>query len=193
MVKDVRLCAWLWQTQSMSELNTARLHLVPLELGHVAVMHELSVDPEVRRYLFEGLIIPLQQVEDMIATSERCFIEHGIGFFAIYIQLEDDPNDGAFVGFCGLRAFDGSEDMELLFGMQPRFWGRGFGQEGARAVLRHGFGECGFERVFAAVDTPNQRSVRVLQRLGMSFRERREWHGLDTLFYDLSASEFSQE
>ena len=81
--------------------------------------------------------------------------------------------------------------MELLFGMQPRFWGRGFGQEAARAVLKHGFEDCGIERVLAATDTPNQRSVQVLQRLGMSFRERREWHGLDTVFYDMSATEFA--
>lgn len=172
------------------ELHTARLRLVPLELGHVSVMHELSVDPEVRRYLFEGHIIPVQQVEEMIATSERCFTERGIGFYAMYIQEASNPHDGAFVGFCGLRVFEDGEEMELLLGMQPRFWGHGYGQEGARAVLHHGFDHCGFERVVAATDTPNQRSVRVLQRLGMSFKERREWHGLDTMFYELTAAEY---
>ncbi len=180
-----------WQTLSMVELHTERLKLVPLEENHVAVMHELSVDPEVRRYLFEGQIIPVQQVEEMIAASERCFAEHDTGFFAMYIDREADPHDGAFVGFCGHRVFEDGEEMELLFGMQPRFWGRGFGQEAARAVLRHGFEDCGIKRVLAATDTPNQRSVQVLQRLGMSFRERREWHGLDTVFYDMSAEEFA--
>ncbi len=175
----------------MSELNTQRLNLVPLQIGHVAVMHELSIDPEVRRYLFDGLIIPIQQVEAMIAESERCFNQFGMGFYAMYINLETDPNQGAFVGFCGVRRFDDGQEMELLFGMQPRFWGHGYGQEAARAVLHRGFAACGFERIVAAADTPNQRSVRVLQKLGMSFKERREWHGLDTMFYEMSASEFS--
>jgi len=66
----------------------------------------------------------------------------------------------------------------------------GYGQEAARAVLRHGFDNCGFTRVIAATDTPNQRSVNVLQSLGMSFMQRREWRGLDTVFYQLSAAEF---
>ena len=180
-----------WQTSVMVELRTERLRLVPLEEIHVAVMHELSVDPEVRRYLFEGQIIPIQQVEDMIVSSKRCFDAHNTGFFAMYLQLPSDPHDGAFVGFCGHRVFEDGQEMELLFGMQPRFWGRGFGQEAARAVLKHGFDDCGIERVLAATDTPNQRSVQVLQRLGMSFRERREWHGLDTVFYDMSAAEFA--
>jgi RimJ/RimL family protein N-acetyltransferase len=175
----------------MGELNTSRLRLVPLELGHVAVMHELSVDPEVRRYLFEGHIIPIQQVEEMITTSELCFNDHGIGFYAMYIHVDADPNDGAFVGFCGVRVFEDGEEMELLFGMQPRFWGHGYGQEAARAVIGHGFGECGFKRIVAAADTPNQRSVRVLQRLGMSFKERREWHGLDTMFYEITPGDFA--
>jgi RimJ/RimL family protein N-acetyltransferase len=46
------------------------------------------------------------------------------------------------------------------------------------------------ESVVAATDTPNQASVRVLQRLGMFFRERREYHGLDTVFYGLGREEF---
>ena len=174
----------------MGELRTQRLRLVPLETSHVSVMHELSVDPEVRRYLFEGNIIPIQQVEQMIADSEQCFIDHGVGFYAVYISQPDNPHDGAFVGFCGLRVFADAQEMELLLGMQPRFWGNGYGSEGAKEVFRFGFDDCGFARIVAATDTPNQRSVRVLQRLGMFFKERREWHGLDTMFYELTAEDY---
>ena len=155
-------------------------------------MHQLSIDPQVRRYLFEDLIIPVQQVEQMITDSETCFERFGIGFYAMYLNIATDPNNGAFVGFCGLRIFEDEEEMELLLGMQPRFWGHGYGQEAARAVLAHGFDSCGFERVVAAADTPNQRSIQVLQRLGMSFKERREWHGLDTMFYEMTAADFSR-
>ena len=177
----------------MPELHTARLKLVPLELGHVGVMHEMSVDPEVRRYLFVGKIIPVQQIEQMIADSQRCFDEHQTGFFAMHIDDKTDPDNGAFVGFCGHRLFENGEDMELMFGMRTQFWGRGFGQEAARAVLRYGFEDCGIERVLAATDTPNQRSVQVLRRLGMNFTERRQWHGLDTVFFDLTAADFGAQ
>ncbi len=176
----------------MGELSTQRLRLVPLAAGHVNVMHELSVDPEVRRYLFEGNIIPVQQVEQMIADSQQCFDQHGIGFYAMYLDDDSHPQDGAFVGFCGFRLFEGDGEMELLLGMQPRFWGHGYGQEGAREVMRRGFDDCGFARIVAATDTPNQRSVQVLQRLGMSFKERRQWHGLDTMFYELTLEEYRQ-
>ena len=197
--KVVRLYRRLWQTDDMNALKTPRLKLSPLAAEHIADVHQMSIDPEVRRYLWEGQIIPLSQVEDMVRASTRCFAELGSGFYVMHIDLDGNENDGAFVGFCGHRFFEraaeeaNKREVELLFGMTPKFWGRGYGQEAAIAVLDHGFNQCGFERVVAATDTPNQRSVQVLQKLGMSFTERRAWRGLDTVFYALSAEEFRNQ
>jgi RimJ/RimL family protein N-acetyltransferase len=174
------------------ELKTDRLRLVRLCTDHTEMMHALSVDPEVRRYLWEGQLISLDEVAEIIQASDRCFSAIGTGFYALILEIPDDPNHGAFVGFCGHRLFEGQDDVELRFGLHPQFWGRGFGHEAAITVLSQGFGECGVARVVACTDTPNQRSVRVLQRLGMSFVERRQWHGLDTVFYELTADDFQQ-
>jgi RimJ/RimL family protein N-acetyltransferase len=176
----------------VGELNTNRLRLVPLSDNHAEAMHELSVDPEVRRYLWEGQIISFDEVRAIIEGSDACFDRLGTGFFALILNLPDDANHEAFVGFCGHRPLEDRDDVELRFGLHPKFWGRGFGHEAAIAVLAHGFDECGIDRVVACTDTPNQRSVRVLQRLGMSFVERREWHGLDTVFYELTADDFNE-
>ena len=175
----------------MEALQTTRLSMRPLGENHIQLMHELCVHPDVRRYLFKNQLIPVSEVEAMVAASQSCFEEMGTGFFAVYVAEEGNPNDGAFVGFCGLRHFDGGPEIELLLGMDPTIWGRGIGQEAGRAVLANGFGECGLKRVVAAADTPNQRSIRVLQKLGMSFWERRQWHGLDTMFYEVTAEDYS--
>ncbi|MEM7101343.1 MAG: GNAT family protein [Pseudomonadota bacterium] len=174
----------------MTEIRTQRLRLVALDFSHVKAMHSMSVDPEVRRYLFDGKVIDVAEVEQMVIRSQQTFVERGTGLFVMFVDLPDDKHHGQFVGFCGHRVFEDSQQMELLFGMEPRFWGRGFGQEAARRILEHGFESCNLISVLAATDTPNQRSVQVLQRLGMSFKERREFHGLDTVFYEISAEEF---
>lgn len=208
--EHVRLWFQLWQTAwaggiwvapvmgttttsaiKTNEIRTPRLCLVPLSDAHVSDMHAMSVDPEVRRYLFGGKVIDVAEVQDMVTRSTQCFERHGTGLFAMTIAVSDDQHEGAFVGFCGHRQFEDDQQMELLFGMRPQFWGSGYGQEAARAVLRHGFADCGLPAVLAATDTPNQRSVQVLQRLGMCFKERREWHGLDTVFYEITAAEFA--
>lgn len=64
--------------------------------------------------------------------------------------------------------------------------------EATRRVLCYGFEDCALQRIVAATDTLHCGSVRVRQRLGLSFRERREYHGLDTVFYELVREDFSQ-
>ena len=85
------------------------------------------------------------------------------------------------IGFCGHRTAEGASDeqIELLYGIHPDHWGEGLVAEAARAVLRYGFETCQMGRVVAATDTPNQQAVRVLQKLGMVFEARRQFHGLD--------------
>jgi len=170
----------------MSELKTARLVLRPIGMGDADALHELWTNKEVRRYLWDNRIIPLEVVHTIIASSEDYFARHGSGFFGV--RLIGEP--ARIAGFCGHRAFDSGEETELLYGMHPEFWSRGLGTEAARAVLAYGFRNCAFDRIIASTDTPNQRSVKVLQRLGMSFDHRQVRHGLDTVFYSMSQREF---
>jgi ribosomal-protein-alanine N-acetyltransferase len=170
----------------MTMLRTERLRLRPLVVADVPALHRFYNDPEVRRYLWDNEQVTTEQVQDIVVQSQSCFEELGAGFFAI--EMLDTP--GEITGFCGYRRFEGTDQPELMYGILPEFWGQGFVTEAAKAVLGHGFHKCRMESVVAATDTPNQASVRVLQRLGMFFRERREYHGLDTVFYGLGREEF---
>ena len=167
-------------------LNTGRLKLRPIAAADVDALHTLLTDPEVRRYLWDDQIIPRATAEAMVASSLASFAADGYGYFAL--ELADQS--GELIGFCGHRRTDDQSQIELLYGIHPRYWGAGLVAEAARQVLRFGFEECAFEEVIAATDTPNQQSVRVLQKLGMTFEGRREFRGLDTVFYSLTRSEF---
>ena len=169
-------------------LTTERLRLRPLDAGDVDALHAVCMDPDVRRYLWDDRIVPRETVEALIRQSKADFATRGYGFFAI--ELTKGEQAGGLVGFCGHRRFEDTTQVELLYAIAPAFWGEGFVTEAAIEVLRHGFEACGIERVVASTDTPNQRSVRVLQRLGMAFDCRREFHGLDTVFYSMSRDEF---
>ena len=168
-------------------IETQRLLLVPFAADDVEALHELWTDPDVRRYLWDDVVIPRSTAEEIVASSARDFAERGFGFWALYAR--DGSED--LMGFCGFRRFEGSDTPELLYGILPRYWGRGFVTEAGHAVIRHGFEHCGFERILGATDTPNQSSVRVMQRLGMVFDVRREFHGLDTVFYTLSPEDYA--
>jgi len=186
-------CTWQGVFEFMTiVLNTQRLNMTPIQVSDAEQLHVLWTDPEVRRYLWDDKVVSTQTVDEIIASSSNSFEQLGYGFFAL--RMLEDPIEGhGLMGFCGHRLFDSesgsSDQVELLYGILPQYWGQGLGTEAARAALDYGFQTCEFNRVIAATDTPNQRSVRVLQRLGMSFEARREWHGLDTIFYALTQTE----
>ena len=170
----------------MAVLATDRLNIRPFEERDAEALHAFWTDAEVRRYLWDGRILPLETVHEIIRQSIADFQSHGFGFFSLDLKATETR----VVGFCGFRRFEDGEQIEMLFGILPEYWGEGFVTEAAREVLRYGFEEAGITRIIAATDTPNQRSVRLLMRLGMSFERRQEWQGLDTVFYALTAAEF---
>ncbi|MDE0453661.1 MAG: GNAT family N-acetyltransferase [Gammaproteobacteria bacterium] len=173
----------------MATLATDRLNIRPFEMEDAQALHAFWSNVDVRRYLWDGIILPIDTVRGIIRQSIADFEAHGFGFFSLDLKVTEPK----IVGFCGFRRFEDGEQIELLFGILPEYWGEGFVTEAAREVLRYGFEEAGITRIIAAADTPNQRSVRLLMRLGMSFEARREWHGLDTVFYTLTATEFREQ
>lgn len=162
-------------------LRTARLALQPLSGVDLPAVHAIWTDAQVRRYLWDDTVIPVERAADAILASDGHFRSHGYGLWGVY-----EPPGGALIGFCGCRPWETGEP-ELLFALRPAWWGRGLATEAARAVLDHVCGTLGCAEVVAAADVPNVASVRVLERLGMAFERRGELHGLDTVFYRLTA------
>jgi len=169
----------------MPKLSTERLVLRPISSADVDVLHTFWTDPAVRRYLWDNEVISRDRVVDIVGNSEASFVDFGYGLFAIELAAVR----GQLIGFCGLRRMPDDGEVELLYGILPRYWGEGLVAEAAREVLRHGFRVCGLRRILGITDTPNQRSVRVLQRLGMVFEQRRQHKGLDTVVYSISSED----
>ena len=170
----------------MAGLETRRLLLAPINRGDCAELLRLWRDPAVRQYLWDDELIDSDTVQQGQAASEQCFERYGAGLYAL--RWRSDP--GRLIGFCGFRESAEAGPIELLYGIYPDYWGMGIVTEAAQELLRHGFQDCGFPRVLAATDTPNQNSVRVMQRLGMQFVERKPWRGLDTVFYELERGDY---
>jgi NAD-dependent deacetylase len=160
-------------------LPTARLSLRPLLPADLEAAHSLWTEADVRRFLWDDKIIPVEMAEDALGASARDFADRRFGLWGLH---ERDAPD-ALIGFCGLRTGGIASEPELLFGLRPSHWGRGLATEASRAVMDYAFGALGLPEVVAATDAPNERSARTLLRLGMMFERRADHQGLDTLFY----------
>jgi ribosomal-protein-alanine N-acetyltransferase len=178
--------AWGGTSAMNIVLQTERLRLRPLGELDADAMERFCTDPEVRRYLFEDRILERDAIVDIIGRSVSSFAAEGFGYFGLELRDDSGQPSSGLIGFCGHRRFEDGEQVELLYGILPEHWGEGLVSEAATEALRDVFDRCQVERVIAATDTPNQRSVRVLQRLGMTFDTRREFHDLDTVFYSMT-------
>lgn len=147
--------------------------------------HRLWTDPDVRRYLWDDEIISRETAAGIISESARCFEERGFGLWAVVHK-----QDGGLIGFCGFWRFEDDSDFELVYGISPAYWGKGFATEAGYAAIRHGFEGAGLDFIPASADTPNTASLRVMEKFGMR-REKREIHeGRDTTYYGISRENF---
>lgn len=162
-------------------LDTPRLRLMPVLPRDARAMHQLWTDPDVRRYLWDGQVIPVETAAAVADASARDFSAHRFGLWSIHLRADPLP----VAGFCGLRTEGIGDEPELLFGLMPRCWRQGLAAEAARAVLRYAFESLGLARIVAATNVPNERSARTLASLGMCLDRRGEHHGLDTVFFRL--------
>ena len=141
-------------------ITTERLLIRPLAPTDIEAMHAVFSDPEVMRHVPGGACDhehSRARLQSLIDHQNR----HGFSKWAVA-----EKTSGHLVGDCGLQYLDGGPDIELGFHLARAHWGHGYATEAARACLAWALAERA-ERVVAIVDPANQRSVRVLDKIGM--------------------------
>lgn len=161
-------------------LTTARLMLRPFTNADLDAVHALWTDADMRRYLCGDTVVSRDQSQEWLEGSTTGFERRRFGLWGTH-----ERESGTLIGFCGCRDWPSGEP-ELMYGLLRRWWRRGLATEAATAVLDYVFETLGQPVVMAATDPPNLASVRVMERLGMTFDWRGEMHGLDTVVYRLS-------
>ncbi|MDH3222562.1 MAG: GNAT family N-acetyltransferase [Gemmatimonadota bacterium] len=163
------------------EIRTPRLRLRPFSAADASGLLVLFQDEQVRRYLLDGAVVDESWVDGEIADSADRFRSGSAGLWTITAE-----SAGILVGFAGFRPFFDPPELQLVYGLHPHHWGRGLATEAARGVIRFAFETCGFPVVRAATDTPNRDSVRVMERLGMTFVKATGEGQWGTVYYQLT-------
>ncbi|PMB51578.1 GNAT family N-acetyltransferase [Fischerella thermalis CCMEE 5201] len=199
----------------MPEIETARLRLRPYTLDDVDETAVILSNPEVMKYSPRGPI-PEDQVKEVTQQILEFFIQHwkqhGFGVWAVV-----DKATNKLLGHCGLNFLPNSPEVEvlyrldqaywnqgiateatkaslryapsLIFGVLPQFWGRGYATEATLGVLDHAFTDLGIKYIVADVDEPNDRSIRVLEKIGMSRTKRAIVNEKPLLYYEIYAAD----
>ncbi|MCA1619114.1 MAG: GNAT family N-acetyltransferase [Acidobacteria bacterium] len=105
---------------------------------------------EARRYVAERFV--------------ESYRREGFGFW-----LVEPKGSTAPAGICGLVKRDALPGVDVGYAFLPPFRSRGYASESASAVMRYARETLGLPRLYAIVNPGNAVSVRVLEKLGMSF------------------------
>jgi RimJ/RimL family protein N-acetyltransferase len=146
-------------------LTTKRLRLRLWRDEDLAAFAALNADPRVMRYLPKRL-----SRAESDASARRImehFSRHGFGWWALEVI-----GVAEFIGFTGLSVAPFQAHLtpcvEISWRLAHAFWGFGYATEAACAARGYGFNQLGLERLVSFTVPPNQRSRRVMERLGMS-------------------------
>ena len=172
----------------MSVLDTARLTLRPFTADDAEAHARLYSDPEVTRYL-GGAASAAQHPKERSARTLEAFLshweEHGFGVWAV-----QERESGIVIGQCGLKylpvAPEAAPDVEVLYALERRCWGRGLAVEAAGAALAHGFETLDLPRIVAVTRPQHQASRSVITKLGMTYEQDVELYGIRAVVYALS-------
>jgi len=152
----------------LPEIRTERFVLRPWTRDDVDALHALWTTPELRRYLWDDLVIARETAEQIVDSHLATAEQHGIGYWGILVPPPAEPADVPIVGFCGFRFIDDGPDVELMYGLRAEYWGQGLATGACFASIEYLWRSTRFPLLYATTDPLNERSVRVIERLGMT-------------------------
>jgi RimJ/RimL family protein N-acetyltransferase len=148
-------------------LETERLRLRELTAEDAPFILELLNDPDFIRYIADRGVRTEAQAREYIAKGPAAsYAANGFGLLLVQLKHEGTP-----IGVCGLIRREGLEDVDVGFAFLPAYRVKGYAHEAARAVLAHGREALGLGRIVAIVSPDNERSIRLLEKLGMRFEQ----------------------
>lgn len=151
----------------MTILETDRLIVRHFTLDDAAFILELLNDPDWLRFIGDRGVRTLDDARAYLINGPLAMYQRsGFGLYAVALKSSGVP-----IGMCGLIKREGLDDVDLGFAYLPEYRAQGYGYEAAAAVLADGRQTFGLKRIVAITSLDNEKSIRLLERLGFAFEK----------------------
>lgn len=147
------------------ELQAERLVLRRWRAADLDPLAALTADPRVMGDLPASL--SRTEAEALAVRNLVHFDRHGFGLWAIEL-----PGQADFIGFAGLWRMDFlappfQTGVEIGWRLAVPHWGQGYATEAGERLLRFAFDRRNLDQVVGFTASANERSRRVMEKLGM--------------------------
>lgn len=129
---------------------------------------------------FNAFPINIYRQKDI--NSAREWIKNARGKYGVWEK-------GVLIGMGGLTSWiwEGEELVDITYRLRESAWGRGLGQELARALRDYGFKTLRLPQITATITPDNFPSKKIAERLGMKFDKKILLNNVDTELWRLTA------
>ena len=152
-------------------IETERLSLQEITIADLEHIHSLHSIPEVDEFNTLGLPKDINETRELMQPLLDGQHTDPRKTYEWKVLLKDT---GEFIGLSGYSlSCDKYRLGEIYYKLSPVYWGYGYATEIAKALVKTGFETFGLHKVEAGVDTENVKSIRVLEKTGMTREGRR--------------------
>ena len=148
-------------------LTSKRLRYRNIEEDDFKELHKIFSDKDAMRFICK--VKTEKETLDWITDAKKSYETNKYGPWAVVLKNTED-----FIGYCGLylqKDIDGSDEIELLYGFNKKYWNKGYATESTKAIYNEVKTEFKLSRVISLIEIGNDKSERVVQKLGMAFEK----------------------
>jgi RimJ/RimL family protein N-acetyltransferase len=145
-------------------MTTERLLMRRWRESDLEPFAELNADPAVME-LFPAVLTRAES-DAFVERITTMFAEHDYGLWAV-----EEQSSHRFAGFVGLAPATFEADftpaVEVGWRLATWCWGRGYAPEAARVAVADGFDRLGLAEIVSFTSAVNDKSRRVMEKIGM--------------------------
>ena len=150
--------------ESKNFIETERLFVRQWKEKDLHPFYKLNSCPEVMKF-FPNLL-SRKESDNFIYKASTQIDENGFSFWAIELKETSE-----FIGTMGIAEVNFDEHftpaIEIGWRLDNKFWRRGFGYEGAKAILTYAFNFLLFKEIVSFTSIINTPSISLMEKVGM--------------------------
>jgi [ribosomal protein S5]-alanine N-acetyltransferase len=148
------------------DIESNRLVLQEITWDDLENIHRLQSFPEVDEFNTVGIPKNIEETKEKIRPVIEAQSESPRKSYSWKIVLKES---GEFIGLAGMHlSCDKYRLGEIYYKFMPHYWGMGYGTEVSKTLIKSGFEDFHLHKVEAGVATENLKSIKVLEKSGMT-------------------------
>ena len=149
--------------RGLKTIETERLLLRQMTVGDAGFILELMNEPGWLEFIGNTTVKTLDDAENYISNRLASLVD-GPGFAVVVLKETQ-----VAIGVSSLIKRDYLPDVDIGYAFLAAYHQQGYAFEAAFAVLNHAQDVLGMKRIIAVTDLDNQRSAKLLDKLGLKF------------------------